>query len=147
MFKCAPLFSKYKFNMCLKFHRTLNISGVIAWQFFYSIRHVSWLVLSVQHFSHISINNQKDWDPVSSQNWSSPSYPMIWNAHLKKFKHFKSNVLKHHPIKTKASSEHPVECSQNVLANNFGRSLSKLDYWLWGRDEDKLLHGWLLKSL
>jgi len=33
-----------------------------------------------------------------------------------------------HPVETKASGGHPVECPQNILANNFEGSLSKLDH-------------------
>jgi len=56
--------------------------------------------------------------------------PIIWSnniVYLKKSEHLESNVLEHHPIETKASGRHPVECLQNILTNAFERSLSKLD--------------------
>jgi len=58
-------------------------------------------------------------------------YPIQWldTAHLKKSKHLKSNVLEHHP-ETKVSGRHPVEWPQNILANDFGGCLSKLDHCL-----------------
>jgi len=37
-------------------------------------------------------------------------------------------VLEHHPVKTKDFGGHPVEYLQNILANDFGRKLSKLAY-------------------
>jgi len=41
--------------------------------------------------------------------------PVLFNdldfAHLKESEHLESNVLGHHPVKTKASGGHPVECS------------------------------------
>jgi len=37
-------------------------------------------------------------------------------------------VLEHRPVETKASGLHSVECPQNILANDFGESLNKLDH-------------------
>jgi len=36
-------------------------------------------------------------------------------------------MLEYHPIEAKASDGHPVEYPQNILANDFEGSLSKLD--------------------
>jgi len=49
-------------------------------------------------------------------------------AHLKKFEHLEINVLEHHPVKIKAFGGHLVECLQNILANDFGENLNKLNY-------------------
>jgi len=49
-------------------------------------------------------------------------------AHLKKFKHFESNVLEHHPIETKAPDRHlvcdvtPLSASSQVLLPDRGES-------------------------
>jgi len=40
-------------------------------------------------------------------------------------------VLEYYPVETKASGRHPVEYPQNILANDFGESLSKLDHGLY----------------
>jgi len=37
-------------------------------------------------------------------------------------------VLEYYPVETKISSRHPVKYLQNILANDFGGSLSKLDH-------------------
>jgi len=59
-------------------------------------------------------------------------FPVLSNnldiAHLKKSEHLESNVLEHHLVKIKAFGGHPMEYLQNILANDFGGSLSKLDY-------------------
>jgi len=46
-------------------------------------------------------------------------------SYFKKSKHLESNVLEHHSVKTKISGGHPVE---NILANDFRGSLSKLNH-------------------
>jgi len=48
--------------------------------------------------------------------------------YFKKSKHLESNMLEHHSVETKASGGHPVECPENILANDFGGSLSKLNH-------------------
>jgi len=39
-------------------------------------------------------------------------------------------MLEHHPIETKDFDGYLVECPQNILANDFEGSLSKLDHLL-----------------
>lgn len=86
-----------------------------------------------QYFLHIPINNnQEDLDSVIFRKPTRLVLPDLSNdldiAHLRKFELLKSNVLEHYPVETKIFGGHPVECSKDILVNDFGENLSKLHH-------------------
>jgi len=76
------------------------------------------LLPDTQHLSHIPINsNLENLDPV------------ILEAIRLIFLDLSNNMdmFKHYPIEIKIFREHPVECPEDILVNDFGENLSKLD--------------------